>query len=362
MTPPDASAAARNPRGDVYHIALFTFHAELLARKLESLLAGDWRGVERVDTTAAGAVARSRSVSGPGDLPQRADAALPGYWAVFQRGAGVEHPLPDHARYQHQGHNDLEELDTFLFELARRHAWAVVPWGGSGADEAFAFVTAEGWRLERFLTRSANTTAVPWYSPGGASFRIVATDLLLARHAVVRSLVDKSTVALTRETDGGRFWDACVGEGEAVWLAGPPPDQEGPDRRTLATWAGAGEIEAIGPVLEGAEQQDGEGCWLYRVSRRDVFTRLASGPPYRVLSAELPCDRAVQLLREYLTDRNPQCVARVGRVVSRAPWFYAAGECSEDAAYSRFGTRRPELLARHVSAPHAGGFELIALF
>jgi hypothetical protein len=80
------------------------------------------------------------------------------------------------------------------------------------------------------------------------------------------------------------------------------------------------------------------------------------------LSAELPCDRAVELFREYLTDRNPQVVARVGRVISRAPWFYTAGECRANAAYSRLGTRRNELLARYVSATHSGGFDLVALF
>jgi hypothetical protein len=68
------------------------------------------------------------------------------------------------------------------------------------------------------------------------------------------------------------------------------------------------------------------------------------------------------LLREYLTDRNPQVVARVGRVISRAPWFYTAGECQAEAAYSRLGTRRNELLARYIAATHAEGFELVSLF
>jgi hypothetical protein len=351
----------------MFHIALFTFHPDLLARKLEGLLAGDWRGVERVETTAAGAVANCRNVDGPADLPTKASDTSKGYWVVSQRRAGIEHPLPDHARYQYAGHNGLEELDTFLSELARRHLWAVIPWGGSLTDESFAFVTAEGWRLERFLAKSPNVTALPWYSPGGASFRIVETDLLLARHAVVRSLLDKSTVALTSEADGGYFWDACVGEGEAVWLAAPPPDRQGPDGRALAQWAETGEVEVVGTVLEDVEQP-AEGRWLYRVSRRDTFTRLAAwsrpanGAATQVLSAELPCGRAVELLREYLTDRNPQVVARVGRVISRAPWFYTAGECHADTAYSRLGTRRNELLARYVSATHADGFELISLF
>jgi hypothetical protein len=345
----------------MYHLALFTFHPDLLARKLDAFLAGDWRGVERVEITAAGAVAGTRSLDGPGDLPPRVNEASPGYWGVFQRGPGIEHPLPDHARYQFQGHNNPEELDTFLSELARRHLWAVIPWGGSGADESFAFVAAEGWRLERFLTKSPNTTALPWYSPGGASFRIVQTDLLLARHVVVRSLVDKSTVALTRPAGGGHFWDACVGDGEAVWLAGPPPDRQAPDGRTLASWGEAGDVEVVGPVLEDVEQT-GEACWLYRVSRRDVFTRLGGAAPLCALPAELSCDRAVELLREYVSDRNPQCVARVGRVISRAPWFYATCESDSNAAYARFGTRRGELLARYVSAAHAEGFGLVALF
>jgi hypothetical protein len=351
----------------MYHIALFTFHPDLLARKLDGLLAGDWRGVERVDTTASGAVASLRSVDGPSDVPAKVYDVSKGYWAVSQRRAGIEHPLPDHARYQYAAHNSLEELDTFLSELARRHLWAVISWGGALTDESFAFVTAEGWRLERFLAKAPNHTPLPWYSAGGASFRIVETDLLLARHVVVRSLLDKSTVALTTEADGGYFWDACVGDGEAVWLACPPPDRQGPDGRTLALWADAGELEAVGPVLEDAEQP-GDGSWLYRVSRRDVFTRLAAwsrpanGAATQALSAELPCDRAVELLREYLADRNPQVVARVARVISRAPWFYTAGECHAESAYSRFATRRSELLARYVSATHAGGFELVSLF
>jgi hypothetical protein len=49
-------------------------------------------------------------------------------------------------------------------------------------------------------------------------------------------------------------------------------------------------------------------------------------------------------------------------VISLAPWFYAAGDCHPDTAYSRFGTRRTELLARYLSATFAGGFELVALF
>ena len=345
----------------MYHLALFTFHPDLLARKLDAFLAGDWRGVERVHTTATGAVSTTRSVDGPGDVPTRVNDASPGYWSVLQRGAGIEHALPDHARYQYPGHNDLEELDTFLSELARRHLWAVIPWGGSGADESFAFVAAEGWRLERFLAKSPNTTALPWYSSGGASFRIVQTDLLLARHAVVRSLLDKSTVALTGHAGGGPFWDACIGEGEAVWLAGPPPDQEGPDGRTLALWGDAGDIEVVGPVLEDVEQP-GQGCWLYRVSRRDVFTRLVGGPAVLVLPAGVSCERDVEMLREYLADRNPQCVARMSKVISRVPWFYTAGEGDADAAYARFGTRRNELLARYISAARAGGFDLVALF
>lgn len=344
----------------MYHIALFTFHADLLARKLDAFLAGDWRGVERVDTTAAGAAAGSRSVSGPGDLPARVDHAPRGYWAVLQRGAGIQHPLPDHARYQYQGHNDLGELDTFLSELARRHVWAVIPWGGAATDEAFAFVTAEGWRLERFLTKSPSTTPLPWYSPGGASFRIVPTDLLLAHHAVVHSIVDRSTVALTGQTDGDPFWDACVGEGEAVWLAGPPPDQEAPDGRILTSSATTGDVEPVGPVMEDAEQAQ-ESCWLYRVRRRDVFVRLAERTTCHVLSAELSCERAIELLREYLADRNPQAVARVRRVISRAPWFFST-EPQGNPAYAHFGTRRSELLARYVSGTRAGGLELIALF
>ena len=347
----------------MYHIALFTFHAELLGQKLEAFLAGDWRGVERVDTTAGGAVAKSRGMSGPDDLPPRVDDASRGYWVVSQRGAGIEHPLPDHARYQHQGPNDLEELDTFLSELARRHLWAVIPWGAPGADEAFAFVTAEGWRLERFLAKSANATALPWYSPGGASFRIVPTDLLLARHVVVRSIVDKSTVALARDPEAARFREVCVGEGEAVWLAAPPPDPTGPDGQPPPSWRGAEGVETAGAVLEveGVEQDDAP-CALYRVSRRDVLARLPNDAPYRVLSGELSRERAVELFREYLTDRNPQAVARVGRVISRAPWFFAAGECDEDPSYSRFGTRRTDLLARYVSAAPAGKFEVVALF
>jgi hypothetical protein len=126
-------------------------------------------------------------------------------------------------------------------------------------------------------------------------------------------------------------------------------------------------VEVVGPVVESGERPV-DDTWLYRVRRRDVFTRLVPWGRRRgddgcqVLPADLPCDRALELLREYLTDRNPQYVARVGRVISRAPWFYAAGECHEDADYSRFGTRRSELLARYVAATHSGGFELVALF
>jgi hypothetical protein len=345
----------------MYHIALFTFHADLLALKLEGFLAGDWRGVERVDTTASGAAVKSRDVSGPADLPPRADVAAPGYWGVFQRRAGIEHPLPDHARYQHAGHNSLDELDTFLSELARRHLWAVIPWGGTADDGAFAFVAAEGWRLERFLTKSPNSTPVPWYSPGGSSFRIVPTELLLARHAVVRSVLDRSTVALTAGTAAGAIWDACAGEGEAVWLAGPPPLPERPEQAAIEAHGASGDVEAVGPVLED-NGDAGEACWLYRVSRRDAFTRIAERAPFSVLSADLPRERAVELLREYLDDRNPQCVARVARVISRAPWFYASGEREAGTAYAHFGSRRNELLARYVASTQAGGLELIGLF
>jgi hypothetical protein len=356
----------------MYHIALFTFHTDLLARKLQDFVAGDWRGVELIDTTAGGAPKSTRGLDGVNQLPSHFAEAFPGYWVVFQRCGGVEHPLPDHARYRCQAHNDPEELNAFLSELARRNHWAVIPWGGLLADESFAFVTSEGWRLERFVAKGRNVTMLPWYSAGKESFRIVETDLLLARHAVARSLVDKATVALTEETDGGYFWNACLHddgglEGRAVWFAGPPPSRAGPDGRTLEAWADAGEVEAVGPVLDG-EELSADDSWLYRVRRRDVFTRLVPWGRRRgndgcqVLPAALPCDRAVELLRKYLTDRNPQYVARVARVISRAPWFYAAGECHEDADYSRFGTRRTDLLARYVAATHAGGFELVALF
>jgi hypothetical protein len=90
--------------------------------------------------------------------------------------------------------------------------------------------------------------------------------------------------------------------------------------------------------------------------------RVSEASPCRVLPDELPRERAVELLREYLADRNPQAVARVGRVISRAPWFYAAGKIPGDPAYSCFGTRRTELLARCVAATGAGSVELIALF
>jgi hypothetical protein len=151
-----------------------------------------------------------------------------------------------------------------------------------------------------------------------------------------------------------------------VWFAGPCA-RAGQDGRTLDDMAQAGELESIEPIL-GGEEGAGDDHSLYRVRRRDVFTRLlpwarkAGGGGCQVLPAEIPCGRAVDFVREYLLDRDPQCVARIGRVISRAPWFYTAGECHEDVAYSRFGTRRNELLARYVAAAHEGGFELVALF
>jgi hypothetical protein len=285
----------------MYHIALFTFHANLLERKLEAFAAGDWRGVELLETTSGGALKATRNVGRREQLPCNFCDAFPGWWMVFQRGAGIEHPLPDHARYRCPGHNDLEALDTFLSELARRNLWAVIPWGGMEADQSFAFVTGEGWRLERFLTKGPNVAMLPWFSPDLASFRIVQSDLLLSRHTVARSLADKATVVLTEEADGGYFWNACVdGEvgGEAVWFAGPPPGRAGPDGRTLEAWAEAGELEVVGPVLEG-EERAADDCWLYRVGRRETFTRLlpwgrtANRVGCQVLSGDLPRGRAV---------------------------------------------------------------------
>ncbi len=373
-----------------YQIAFYEFHPELLRRKLSSLVGGEWDRMEwvRVRHQSRRQVVRQirrQGVHGPEDLPVQVNPYPDRLWLVVPR--SQQEPLPEIGEYHWAGRNQLPSLDAFLSDLARRHSWAVIPWGGFMTDESLAFVTADAELMQQVIQDTSNAVEMPLWDLPARRLVSAKRNQLIARHDVQRSLADCAQIAVVEDElePGSRLWEVAVPAGGSLYLSTGSLDWEfetgwtreiamdeepSPEdfwETTPQSLADSGELEVLGELLSQPPWSEGSR-WLYRVNRPEVFTRLArrfqpvNGVPSQTLPGELSEATARLLLRRYLEEAYPSRFPVTDAILQEAPWFYTAGECHMDVTYQHFATRDRELLRRFIGSGEAEQLALITLF
>lgn len=379
----------------MFEFVLFTFHSELLARKVEWLAKGDWSRVSRLDVQWNGTppprVGRKR-LSQSGDVPTAA-YQYPGQWFLLPTNDEPTKPLPDGTRYLFSYVNQTDELDAFFRAMSERHRWFIVPWGGFMTTECFAFVSADAELVSGFIDATSN--AVPWpiyvLENGELRQKTETFVLMTRRWQVADSFEAQAQIVYIEETDpvGERFWDCCVSEGESIYLATGPLDWEletiwlreigaNDDVQptdnievTINSLIEQGEMEYLGEIGDKQWDSADNRRWVYRVWNRKTFLRLASrftpvnGIPSQALPGSLQVPIAFDLFGQHdwtSSCWHPNAIRKTDSILSQTPWFYTAGECHMDVTYQMFATSDNSLLRRFISPAAKKPVGIVTLF